>query len=408
MYYPASQINVADYVYNLPDERIAKFPENERDKSKLLVCRNGTITTDVFSNLPDYFNSDDTMIFNNSRVIQARVELFKNTGARIEIFCLEPFEPADYQLSFTQKQTCVWKCMVNNFRKWDSETVLEKKVIYNGMEVQLQAKWAGSSQKCHLIRFNWDNEIDFGTLLDVCGQIPIPPYLKRKSEAIDETRYQTVYSKQNGSVAAPTAGLHFTPQVLMRLSEKGAKQNEITLHVGAGTFKPIKNNNVAEHDMHVEFFSASLKTIQDILKNKGVMTAIGTTSLRTLESIYWLGVKMLKNKKKNHDNFNIEQWECYTLPQEISVEESLKTVCEYLLNGKKNTLFASTNLMIVPGYKFRIVKRLLTNFHQSQSSLLLLVSAFIGEQWRDIYEYALKNDFRFLSYGDTSLLEIAE
>ena len=404
MYHPANQINISDYAYNLPEERIAKFPLEKRDNSKLLVYRNGNITNDIFSHLPDCIDKNDVLTFNNTRVIRARIEMEKETGARIEIFCLEPHEPHDYQLAFAQQHSCLWKCMVGNLKKWKSG-VLKKRVFCNETATELQAERIGGSDQYQIIRFEWNNGMDFGSLLDVCGFTPIPPYLNRKTEEIDETRYQTVYSKQKGSVAAPTAGLHFTPELLQRLSDKGIKQNEITLHVGAGTFRPVQQNDVGQHDMHVEFFSVPFVVIRNILANNGVITAVGTTSLRALESIYWLGVKMLQNNTV-FENLHLEQWESYTLPQNVTIAQSLNKICEMLELHNLNTFFASTKIMIVPGYKFRICRRLITNFHQPQSTLLLLVGAFVGEHWKDIYKYALENDFRFLSYGDGSLLEL--
>ena len=405
MFHPASNLNINDYTYHLPDERIAKFPLAERDQSKLLVYRNGLISTDVFSHLPDFFNEADILVFNNTRVIRARIEMEKETGARIEIFCLEPHEPHDYQLSFSQHHTCQWKCMVGNLKKWKSGA-LTKQVVCNGVEIELQAEKIEDAGQYQVIRFTWDNGIDFGSLLDTCGSPPIPPYLNRNTEEIDETRYQTVYSKQKGSVAAPTAGLHFTPQVLKLLSEKGAKLNEITLHVGAGTFRPVQQNNVSQHEMHIEFFSVHIDIIRNLIANNGTATAVGTTSLRTLESLYWLGVKML-NGCMMENNYYVDQWEAYTLPQNISVMQSLTELCKTLELNKQNIIIASTKIMIVPGYVFRICKKLITNFHQPKSSLLLLVGAFTGEHWKKIYQYALEQDFRFLSYGDSSLLELA-
>ena len=398
MFHPAYNLNISDYTYQLPDSRIARFPLNERDSSKLLIFRNNLITTDVFSNLPDYFCENDMLTFNNSRVIRARIEMMKETGARIEIFCIEPHEPSDYQLSFAQQHTCQWKCMVGNFRKWKSGT-LKNKVSSN----ILHAERIGRSGDYHIIRFSWDNGMDFATILDTCGYTPVPPYLNRQAEEIDNTRYQTVYSKHQGSVAAPTAGLHFTSQILQRLSDKNVRQNEITLHVGAGTFKPVNKNDVVQHDMHVEFFSVSTDVIREILAKKGVLTAVGTTSLRTLESIYWLGVKMMQNNTAA-EYFHLEQWEACCLPQDICVSEALNKICEVLEAKGEDTFFASTKIMIVPGYTFRMCSKLITNFHQPRSTLLLLVSAFTGEYWKEIYQYALEHDFRFLSYGDSSLL----
>ena len=403
MLHPANRLNISDYSYHLPDERIAKFPLEERDRSKLLVYRNGRIFTDVFTHLPDYFSKNDMLTFNNTRVIRARIEMDKETGAHIEILCLEPHEPNDYQLSFAQQRTCQWKCMVGNLKKWKSG-ILKKRINHNGKEIELQAERMDGTDQYHIIRFSWDSDIDFGSLLDACGCTPIPPYLNRKTEEIDEARYQTIYSKHKGSVAAPTAGLHFTPQVLQHLSDKGVQLNEITLHVGAGTFRPVQHQHVDQHEMHTEFFSVQSEIIRNLLANESVLTSVGTTSLRALESIYWLGVKMLQ-KDSRWENLHLEQWEAYTLPQNISVAQSLHKICEMLDIQQQNTMYASTKIMIVPGYTFRMCDRLITNFHQPQSTLLLLIAAFVGEHWKGIYQYAMENNFRFLSYGDVSLVE---
>ena len=349
--------NISDYTYHLPNERIAKFPLAERDMSKLLVFRNGVISSDIFSHLPNYFDAGDMLMFNNTHVIRARIEMEKETGARIEIFCLEPHEPSDYQLSFAQKHSCQWKCMVGNIRKWKSGILKN-----NGKEIELQAELVDSVGKYKIIRFTWNNDIDFGSLLETCGNTPIPPYLNRKTEDIDETRYQTIYSKHRGSVAAPTAGLHFTPQLMQRLTDNGVQFNEITLHVGAGTFLPVKHDIVTQHDMHVEFFSVPLEVIRNLLANNR-LTVVGTTTLRALESIYWLGVKMLQNNSIV-EKLHLDQWEAYELPQDVSVAKSLKKILETLELRKADTIFASTKIMIVPGYKFRICRRLITNFHQ--------------------------------------------
>jgi S-adenosylmethionine:tRNA ribosyltransferase-isomerase len=396
-------LKASDFTYHLPDRYIAKYPLAERDQSGLLVYRGNMISTDVFASLPDYIGENDLMIFNNTRVIRARIEMRKETGARIEILCLEPHEPADYQLSFSRQQSCTWKCMTGNLKKWKSG-ILRKTVYYYGKEINIQAERLGGTDSYQIIRFDWDGGIDFGSMLDACGNTPIPPYLNRHSEEIDETRYQTVYSKHKGSVAAPTAGLHFTPQVLRRLAGKGVTLKEITLHVGAGTFRPIQQDEVCRHEMHVEFFSIQSDVLQHLLANKGVITSVGTTSLRALESIYWLGVKLLAGKT-DMGNLHLDQWEIYDLPQNISLRESLSTLCETLEVLGQSAVCASTKMMIVPGYRFRVCRRLITNFHQPQSTLLLLVGAFVGDQWKNIYRYALDNNFRFLSYGDSSLLE---
>ena len=398
------ELTITDYTYDLPDERIAKFPLEKRDESKLLVYRNGVISTDVFSHLPDYIGKDEMMVFNNTRVIRARLEMEKETGARIEILCLEPHIPDDYQLSFVQQRTCAWKCMVGNLKKWKSGILKKQVELGNGTATELQAERITGAERYQVIRFTWTGGIDFGALLNACGCTPIPPYLNRKTEKIDETRYQTVYSKHKGSVAAPTAGLHFTPEILQQLSEKGVKINEITLHVGAGTFLPVQHNDISEHEMHTEYFFVQLDVVRNLIANQGTLTAVGTTSLRALESIYWLGVKMIKNNI-GPENLHLDQWEACTLPQNISVEQSLTKICETLEIHQQNTVFASTKMMIVPGYTFRICQRLITNFHQPQSTLLLLVGAFAGGYWKNIYQYALDHDFRFLSYGDSSLLE---
>ena len=399
------KLTITDYTYHLPDERIAKFPPDKRDQSKLLVYRNGMISCDVFSNFPDHIGKNDMLVFNNTRVIRARMEMEKETGARIEIFCIEPHEPNDYHLAFTQHDTCQWKCMVGNLKKWKSEILKKRIRLGNGMEIELQAERLTGSDQYHVIRFNWTGGIDFGSLLEICGSTPIPPYLNRKTEKIDETRYQTVYSKYKGSVAAPTAGLHFTPQILQQLSDKGVTLNEITLHVGAGTFRPVQQDDFRQHEMHVEYFFVQSDEIRNLLANKGVLTAVGTTTLRALESIYWLGVKMSDNKNTT-ENLLLNQWEADTLPQNISMEQSLTNVLKLLEKHQHNSVMAATKMMIVPGYTFRTCQRLITNFHQPQSTLLLLVGAFAGERWKDVYQYALEHDFRFLSYGDCSLLEL--
>ncbi len=399
-----NNLQINNFTYDLPDERVAKYPLAERDQSKLLVYRNGRISTDVFVNLPDYIGTNDLLVFNNTRVIRARIEMEKETGARIEVFCLEPHNPPDYQLSFSQLASCQWKCMIGNLKKWKSG-VLKKTVTCNGLPIELQAERIGGTDRYQIVRFKWTGATDFGTLLDACGHTPIPPYLNRQTEEIDETRYQTVYSKHKGSVAAPTAGLHFTPRVLKRLSDKGAMLDEITLHVGAGTFRPVQQNDVRLHEMHVEIFSIHIDVIQHIIANNGILTIIGTTSLRALESIYWLGVKLL-HLNIGLQNLELQQWEVYDLPQDINMRQALLKVCEVMEISKQNTLYASTKIIIVPGYKFRVCQRLITNFHQPQSTLLLLVGAFVGDAWKDIYRYALENNFRFLSYGDSSLLEL--
>jgi S-adenosylmethionine:tRNA ribosyltransferase-isomerase len=404
-----SELQITDYTYDLPDERIAKYPVSERDQSQLLVYRKGAITKDSFARLPDYIGKKDMLVFNNTHVIRARIEMEKETGARIEIFCLEPYKPSDYQLAFAQRENCQWKCMVGNLKRWKSGS-LRKKMELAGQSITLSAEKVDvlshptGGEHFSVIRFRWDSGIDFGSLLDAMGQIPIPPYLNRKAEEIDEHRYQTVYAKHKGSVAAPTAGLHFSPHIMRRLSEQGARLEEITLHVGAGTFRPVQQNEVKKHLMHVEFFSIHIDFIRRLLANEGCLTAVGTTTLRALESTYWIGVKLLQHGTElRHPE--LQQWEAYQLPQDFSTQLVLSNLLAAMEAAKQQTLSASTQIMIVPGYTFRLCRRLITNFHQPQSTLLLLVGAFVGEKWKEIYQYALDHDFRFLSYGDSSLLE---
>ncbi|MDR1666413.1 MAG: S-adenosylmethionine:tRNA ribosyltransferase-isomerase [Bacteroidales bacterium] len=400
------ELKIGDFDYPLPDSCIAKYPLQERDRSKLLLFRNGRISEDVFAHLPDYIDKDDMLIFNNTRVIKARIEMEKETGARIEIFCLEPYDPADYQLSFLQKEQCRWKCLVGNKKKWKSGS-LKKEISVSGEKILFQAEKTDETERYTVIRFRWNGEKDFGSVLDSLGQTPVPPYLNRKSEIIDEIRYQTVYSKHKGSVAAPTAGLHFSPPVLQRLTEQGCRLEEITLHVGAGTFKPIHHEDVQQHEMHVEFFTVHVDLLRKILALKEAPTAVGTTSLRALESIYWLGVKSL-HQAVSVRHLALNQWEAYHLPQNIGRHEALSCLIREADKEGIRILHAATQIMIVPGYKFRICRRLITNFHQPKSTLLLLVSAFTNNRWEKIYRYALNNNFRFLSYGDSSLLEYQE
>jgi S-adenosylmethionine:tRNA ribosyltransferase-isomerase len=398
-------LNISGYTYILPEKCIARYPLRERDMSRLLVFAGGNISEDIFSRLPDYIDSDDMLVFNNTRVIRARIEMEKETGARIEIFCLEPYEPADYAVSFAQRESCRWKCMVGNLKKWKSG-VLKKQMVLDGKTIDLFAEKQEITPHYTVIRFRWTGNADFGTLLDAMGQMPIPPYLNRKSEMIDEIRYQTIYSKYKGSVAAPTAGLHFSPQILQSLSAQGTSLEEITLHVGAGTFRPIQQDMVGEHRMHAETFSIRRDFIRKLLDCKGRLTAVGTTSLRALESAYWLGVKFMQ--PDTLQRLELQQWEACELPQNISARDAFLHLEAAMNAAKLDVLHASTRIMIVPGYKFRVCKRLITNFHQPQSTLLLLVAAATGDQWQNIYRYAMNNGFRFLSYGDSSLLDIVQ
>jgi S-adenosylmethionine:tRNA ribosyltransferase-isomerase len=391
------QINISDYNYELPDERIAKFPLEKRDSSKLLTYISGSVETNVFSSLPEILPANSCLVFNNTRVIQARLEFFKSTGSRIEIFCLEPQEPSSYELSLSSTQSCVWKCMVGNLKKWKGE-VLKKEIGSDNLV--LEAERLETNGNTSFIKFSWNNGVSFAEVLDLLGELPIPPYLNRKTQESDKTTYQTVYSKVKGSVAAPTAGLHFTPEVISSLHSKGIKTMELTLHVGAGTFQPVKAEEIGGHAMHAEKIEVSKEFIQNLIENLGNIVAVGTTSVRTLESLYYLGVQL-----HNEDtSLLVNQWEPYENASTLSAKESLQAILNYMEQTQSNVLYATTQIMIVPGYKFNIVNVLITNFHQPKSTLLLLLAAFIGEKWRELYKYALENDYRFLSYGDSSVL----
>jgi S-adenosylmethionine:tRNA ribosyltransferase-isomerase len=391
------QINISDYNYELPDERIAKFPLSKRDSSKLLTYTSGNVSTNVFSSLPEILPANSCLVFNNTKVIQARLEFFKSTGSRIEIFCLEPQEPSSYELSLSSTQSCVWKCMVGNLKKWKGE-VLKKEVGNDNLI--LQAERLETNGNTSYIKFSWNNGVSFAEVLDLLGELPIPPYLNRKTQESDKTTYQTVYSKIKGSVAAPTAGLHFTPEVISALHTKGIKTMELTLHVGAGTFQPVKAEEIGGHAMHAEKIEVSKEFLENLIENLGNIVAVGTTSVRTLESLYYLGVQL----HNGDTSLLVNQWEPYETEKVLSARESLEAILNYMQQTQSNILYATTQIMIVPGYKFNIVNVLITNFHQPKSTLLLLLAAFIGEKWRELYKYALENDYRFLSYGDSSVL----
>lgn len=397
-------ISMESYDYPLPDERIAKFPLPQRDTSKLLLYKGGVISEDKFNTLPTHLPQNSLLVFNNTRVIQARLHFQKESGASIEIFCLEPSDPVDYALSFQSTESCVWDCLVGNSKKW-KEGKLTREVHVDGAIVKFSAEriTTGSPQQ---IRFSWDNtSVTFARLLDAVGELPIPPYLNREAEESDKTTYQTVYSKIEGSVAAPTAGLHFTPQVFASLAESGIETAEVTLHVGAGTFRPVKSETIGGHDMHTELISVPLEIIEKIANTTRTIIAVGTTSVRTLESLYHIGVALGRNPE-NPQSLKVSQWQPYDYPSEISRQEAFRNIADYLKHNNLTHLVTSTQIIIVPGYQFKVVDGIITNFHQPKSTLLLLVSAYIGggEKWREIYDYALANNFRFLSYGDSSLL----
>lgn len=400
------QIHITDYNYELPDERIAKFPLKQRDHSKLLIYNHGEISQDVFYNLPEYLPKNALMVFNNTKVIQARMHFRKETGALIEVFLLEPYSPADYEQMFQMTETCSWLCIVGNLKKW-KEGRLSRTFDCKGKAVTLTVERKGEHGTSQLIEFSWDNAtVSFAEIIDAVGELPIPPYLNRKTEESDKVTYQTVYSKIKGSVAAPTAGLHFTDSVLKAIDMHGIERDEVTLHVGAGTFKPVKSSTIGGHKMHTEYICVHRHTLEKLLKHDASAIAVGTTSVRTLESLYYIGLKLHYNPTLEEHMLHVTQWEPYSTPADklIPASVAIEEVLHFLDANGLNALHTSTQIIIAPGYDYKIVKMLVTNFHQPQSTLLLLVSAFVHGDWHKIYDYALGHDFRFLSYGDSSLL----
>ncbi len=396
-------ISVKDFTYNLPEERIAKYGLTERDQSKLLVWNNNSITDDHFYNISRYIQEGTMLVFNNTRVIKARIIFHKSTGARIELFCLEPIEPAEYSASFSQTKSCRWKCIVGNLKKWKDD-ILQEIIDIKGAPVVLTAKKFKESADSVDILFSWDNDrFSFAEVLEASGNIPIPPYLQRESEVIDLQSYQTIYSKVKGSVAAPTAGLHFTENVLYLLKQKKIDCEEITLHVGAGTFRPVKSDTIFGHKMHTEHFIVSREFIEKLTRHKGKIIAVGTTSVRTIESLYWMGCKILREPDIEPVKLSVLQWDPYQADQQPATRESFKALLDYMERERLNELSSSTQVIIMPGYEFKVIQGMVTNFHQPQSTLLLLIAAFLGDQWKEIYDHALKNNYRFLSYGDSNL-----
>ena len=397
------EIAIAEYDYPLPDERIAKYPLEQRDSSKLLLYNKGVVSEDVFSNLPKYIPQNALMVFNNTKVIQARLRFRKETGALIEVFCLEPEQPCDYQQIFLETKECVWQCLVGNSNRWKGG-VLSQVVEVGGKNVTLSVERVGGPAAVNHVRFSWDGGVSFAELLEAAGELPIPPYLNRRTEESDTRTYQTVYSKIKGSVAAPTAGLHFTPAVLDALTAAGVEREEVTLHVGAGTFKPVKSELIADHEMHEEYIEVRKALIEKIVAAGGEAVAVGTTSVRTLESLYFLGELVAENPSVTQDELHVNQWTPYNREHSLTTVDSLKALLEWMERNGLDRVHSHTQIMIAPGYRYRIVKAIVTNFHQPKSTLLLLVSAFVDGDWRTIYDYALANGFRFLSYGDSSLL----
>ena len=399
-------IRISDYNYDLPDERIAKFPIAQRDHSKLLVYKHGEVSDDSFYHLPDYLPEGALMVFNNTKVIQARMHFRKETGALIEVFLLEPADPTDYELMFQLTSHCSWLCMIGNLKKW-KEGTLKRDFNIKGQPLTLTATRRQMVGNSHWVDLEWNNaNVTFAEILEEVGELPIPPYLNRDTEESDKTTYQTVYSKIKGSVAAPTAGLHFTEDVLHAIDEKGIDREEVTLHVGAGTFKPVKSEEIEGHEMHTEYICVRKETLEKLIVHDAKAIAVGTTSVRTLESLYYMGCRLARNPELSESELHIDQWEPYEerAGEEIAPKEALQHLLSWLERHHLPALHSSTQIIIAPGYEYKIVKMLVTNFHQPQSTLLLLVSAFVKGDWHKIYDYALAHDFRFLSYGDSSLL----
>ncbi|HEX6170093.1 MAG TPA: S-adenosylmethionine:tRNA ribosyltransferase-isomerase [Chitinophagaceae bacterium] len=399
-------LSIKDFTYLLPEERIAKYPLPERDASKLLIYKDGTITENIYKNIDDHLPKESLLVFNDTKVVEARLLFQKSTGGVIEIFCLEPHEQyPDITTAMMQPEKVLWHCLIGGASKWKHGQILEKKIIYNSKELVLNARYIKKEVDSFIVELSWnDPALSFAEVLHLFGAIPLPPYIKREAETSDAERYQTVYAHHEGSVAAPTAGLHFTNTVLKKLKERNIDTDFVTLHVGAGTFKPVKTELMKDHEMHAEHFTISKSTIQNILDHldKSII-AVGTTSLRTLESLYWLGAK--QSTVNNQQSIEITQWEVYDHKEKmIPTKKALENLLRWMDEKKSNTLTAKTQIIIAPGYQFKIVNGLITNFHQPLSTLLLLVAAFIGNNWRKVYEYAFENNFRFLSYGDGSLL----
>lgn len=397
-------IDLKDYNYELPPDRIAQYPVNERDLSQILISKGDIISKDIFRNIDGYLPSNSLLVFNNSKVIRARILFQKKTGARIEVLCLEPVAPFEYELSFSSKESVEWKCIIGNLKKWKTG-IISVSFIHKGNTYDLNAERLHPDGEAWRVRFSWNcNALSFGEVIEAVGHLPLPPYINREDEVNDNERYQTIYSRIKGSVAAPTAGLHFTKDVFERITNKGIKSVEITLHVGAGTFQPIKSENISDHEMHCEHFFISRASIELLLEYHGKIIPVGTTSVRTIESLYWLGVKAINNQLFYSRELSLGQWEAYTMRTDIPVKESLEALLQMMKNSNLNYLQASTSILIIPGYNFRMTSGLITNFHQPMSTLLLLISAWTGTRWKNIYEYAINNGFRFLSYGDCSLL----
>ncbi len=395
------QLNLDDYIYDLPEERIAQHPLKERDMSRLLIFKNNYISQDIFRNIDNYLESESLMVINDSKVIHARLRLNKPTGSTIEIFCLNPADPVDYSKALGSRGECIWDCLIGNLKKWKTDE-LSQVLTINSKHFELKIKKIAKTTDGFKVKFSWtDTSVTFAEIIEKFGIVPLPPYIKRQPEEADSQRYQTVYACHNGSVAAPTAGLHITESILEKLQQKKISIAKITLHVGAGTFIPVKARQIEDHLMHAENFIVSRGLLEKLMENTAPVIAVGTTTVRTLESLYWIGINL---KNSNTQPFYIKQWMPYEYREILSLKESLRLIIKYMDKHNLDEIKASTGLLIVPGYSFRCVNQLITNFHQPSSTLLMLVAAFIGNDWKRVYEYAIQNDFRFLSYGDSSLL----
>lgn len=392
-----TDLKASDFNYDLPEDRIAKYPLANRNESKLLRYQSGEIIEDQFFNLDQHLPKDSLLVFNDTKVLAARLYFQKKTGANIEIFCLEPHESTAEQ-ALSASKTCTWQCLVGNLKRFKKEDILELEIA----GTILRARWIEKRSNDVLMEFDWDNEIDFSSILMEAGEVPLPPYLNRETEEDDTKTYQTVYAKTEGAVAAPTAGLHFTPTQLDSLKQEGHQLSYLTLYVGAGTFRPVKAEKLVDHEMHSERIVISKASIKDLITHSHSIITVGTTSLRSLESLHWLAVKMMT--KKNTSLRFIDQTDSYKLPQDISFKEACEFILELLESEKEDKIDFHSGLFIMPGYNYKSIRGIITNFHQPKSTLLSLVSAWIGEDWRKVYDYAMKNDFRFLSYGDSSLL----
>lgn len=401
-------LSIADFTYDLPNERIAKYPLEDRDSSKLLVYKSGKITPSTYQNIADFLPSDTLLVFNNTKVVEARLMFQKATGGVIEIFCLEPGdEYGDITSAMLQKGRVKWKCLVGGASKWKHGMRLQKFIDENGRQILLEAAIAGRLSDSFIIELSWQpEELTFAEMLHLAGYIPLPPYLHRDVEENDKNRYQTIYAKHDGSVAAPTAGLHFTESVFQKLAAKNIQREFVTLHVGAGTFKPVKAETMDAHEMHAEFIDVSFEAIENLLNHLDkTIVAVGTTSLRTIESLYWMGYKILHQPNISLDELTVQQWDPYELEEiPVSAKNALESLLQWIATKKLERIITKTQILIAPGYRLKIAKGIITNFHQPQSTLLLLVSAIVGDRWKEIYQYAMDNEFRFLSYGDGCLL----